>query len=714
MSIPGQIPINIGAPNNPANSDSLYTAFNTIQDNFTQLFSVSSPITSLSAGNGITVSNTTSSSYLVTNSGVISLTAGNNIIITAVGGSPSSNGALVISSTSTANGSGTVSSIGVTSNSITVSNSPITTSGNIVLELVTIPDVDGSYQNANITVDQFGRIISAVSGVSSGTVTSISAIAGNGISVSGSPITTSGTLTINNTGVTSIVAGSGISISQATGAVTITNTGGGSGGGTVTRVGVISNSLSVSGSPIVSSGNITVELPANVVLNTLTANSIIGNQVQINAANSNVGIQLTTSTNNATQTGIVIRKSRGTISAPSAIISTGDSLLTVQSQGYTSYGVYQSAGSMYVVSNGTATTSSSYIPSDVIISSTSSTYQHSMSLLATGTLLIPGRLAQTLFGNIYNASSTSTGRARGSNSTTIGNIQVGDYISRVTSFGYTTNGTTSFGNIPGFSYSGETGFIAVAIPTGTQPIPSDFVVKTTSTTYATNTLTFSNTGNLTVSGNIFATNSNVTISNAASFTGTTVSVTGNITGDNSNVTISNAASFTGNIISVVGNITGGNSNVTISTATSFTGNIVSITGNITAGNSNVTISSATSFTGNIISVVGNITAGNSNVTISNAASFTGTIISVIGNITGGNANLGNIATANYFAGTLTTNAQPNVTSVGTLTSLNVTGNANVGGLEFNTANATPNTTATISHTIPIVVNGIAYKIMLTS
>lgn len=84
-----------------------------------------------------------------------------------------------------------------------------------------------------------------------GTVTSVAATAGTGISVTGSPITTSGTLnitntapdqtvaiasgtgisatgtypnfTIANTGVTSAVAGTGITVSGATGAVTITN-----------------------------------------------------------------------------------------------------------------------------------------------------------------------------------------------------------------------------------------------------------------------------------------------------------------------------------------------------------------------------------------------------------------------------------------------------------------------------------------------------------
>lgn len=45
-----------------------------------------------------------------------------------------------------------------------------------------------------------------------------------------------------------------------------------------------------------------------------------------------------------------------------------------------------------------------------------------------------------------------------------------------------------------------------------------------------------------------------------------------------------------------------------------------------------------------------------------------------GNVTSLNANLGNLATANFFTGTLTTAEQPNVTSLGTLTDLSVLGN----------------------------------------
>lgn len=48
-----------------------------------------------------------------------------------------------------------------------------------------------------------------------------SAVAGTGISVSGA----TGAVTITNSGVTSVTAGTGISVSASTGGVTITNTG---------------------------------------------------------------------------------------------------------------------------------------------------------------------------------------------------------------------------------------------------------------------------------------------------------------------------------------------------------------------------------------------------------------------------------------------------------------------------------------------------------
>jgi len=89
----------------------------------------------------------------------------------------------------------------------------------------------------------------------SGTVTSVAASGGTGISISGSPITTSGTITIGNTGVTSIVAGTNVSISGGTGAVTISSTD--QYVGTVTSVG---SGTGLSGGPITTSGTLNLDL----------------------------------------------------------------------------------------------------------------------------------------------------------------------------------------------------------------------------------------------------------------------------------------------------------------------------------------------------------------------------------------------------------------------------------------------------------------------
>lgn len=95
---------------------------------------------------------------------------------------------------STAPGTGTVTSV-ATGTGLT--GGPITTSGTIVLANTAV--TAGAYTNSNITVDAQGRLTSAANG-SGGTVTSVAATVPSVFSISGSPITTSGTLAMTYSG----------------------------------------------------------------------------------------------------------------------------------------------------------------------------------------------------------------------------------------------------------------------------------------------------------------------------------------------------------------------------------------------------------------------------------------------------------------------------------------------------------------------------------
>ena len=118
---------------------------------------------------------------------------------------------------------------------------------------------NSSLTNSAITIN--GTSTSLGGSISVGTVTSVDATAGTGISVSGGPITGSGTLTITNTAPDQTVVltgGTGISTSGTYPNFTITNTSP-SLGGTVTSVGGTGtvNGITLSGT-VTSSGNLTL------------------------------------------------------------------------------------------------------------------------------------------------------------------------------------------------------------------------------------------------------------------------------------------------------------------------------------------------------------------------------------------------------------------------------------------------------------------------
>ena len=187
-----------------------------------------------------------------------------------------------------------------------------------------------------------------------------------------------------------------------------------------------------------------------------------------------------------------------------------------------------------------------------------------------------------------------------------------------------------------------------------------------------------------------------------------LSVTGNLTAGNvyANSGTIGAANLTGSLttaaqgnITSVGTLTGLGVSGTV-TAVAFTANTGVFTGdggglsNLSIGANSIIVSGSSNVKVELNSNVNITVAGVANIlTVTSTGSNVNGYLTVTGNVTSGNANLGNAATANYFIGnlyghantanTVTTNAQPNITSVGTLTSLDVTGNITSGNVYAN-------------------------------
>jgi acetyltransferase-like isoleucine patch superfamily enzyme len=98
---------------------------------------------------------------------------------------------------------GTVTSVNVTSKALTITNVPITRSGTIGIELKPSGVLQGTYGSSSqipiIAVDTFGRLTNvtlAPISIGSGTVKSIT-ITSSTLNVTGSPVTTTGTITVD-------------------------------------------------------------------------------------------------------------------------------------------------------------------------------------------------------------------------------------------------------------------------------------------------------------------------------------------------------------------------------------------------------------------------------------------------------------------------------------------------------------------------------------
>ena len=341
MSIAGKQTINIGLPNESTGSDPLRAAFIKTQTNFDTLFASASPYVTFTGGSGIGVT-TGTSAVTITNTGVTNVIAGTNIVVSQA------NGNVTISATSGGSGGGTVTSVGLQaadSARLTVTGGPaIVSSGIFYIDLATSGAISGTYTNPNVTVDPYGRVTAITNGSIAGTVTSVGLTPGTGVQVSGGPITNNGNITVTNTGVVRINAGSGIAVSSGNGNVTISAT---SSGGTVTSVALTSSQLTVTGSPVVSSGTINVELPASPVFTgtTTTSNLIASGRVLFSgsedlAASAAANLLVTASyfTTTTAETATVAAGTEGQIKTFMMKGDGGDMVITVTNAGWKSSG----------------------------------------------------------------------------------------------------------------------------------------------------------------------------------------------------------------------------------------------------------------------------------------------------------------------------------------------------------------------------------------
>jgi predicted nucleic acid-binding Zn-ribbon protein len=230
------------------------------------------------------------------------------------------------------------------------------------------------------------------------------------------------------------------------------------------------------------------------------------------------------------------------------------------------------------------------------------------------------------------------------------------------------SGNIVVGNIQG--YHGNFSVVSGTVQTAAQP----------------NITTVGTLGNLVVSSNITAGRLTATVVDGTLTAGVQAGITGvgtlgslTVTG---NVSAGNVSGTTGTFTNIVGNLlTTAQPNITsVGTLGSLavTGNIDS--GNINTLNANIATNRLTA----------NILTGTLVTTTQTSITRVGTLVNlaVTGNTTSGNVSASGTVSATNLVGTLQTASQPNITTVGNLTTLEVAGNLRVSGNVLTPLNST--------------------------
>jgi hypothetical protein len=292
---------------------------------------------------------------------------------------------------------------------------------------------------------------------------------------------------------------------------------------------------------------------------------------------------------------------------------------------------------------------------------------------------VTGQVANALVaGTVYTAAQP--------NITSVGTLTVVNTTGNVSATGNITGGNLAIGN--NTNIGGNLSVVGTIFGTFAGNISGNLVVPGSNTD-----VLFNNSGNAGASTNFrFDSATNIMTVNGTANVGS-LNSTGNVSGAN---IIASANAVVGGIntdnyryangVPVSFDGTYGNANVA-DFLDSFGSNAIVTTGNITGGNFIGNGQSLTNLTGaNVVGAVANATFATTAATANTAnsvagANVTGTVANatqadtanVANSVAGGNVT-GQVANA-LVAGTVYTNAQPNITSVGTLSSLNVSANA---------------------------------------
>ena len=470
--------------------------------------------TTLTAGSGITITNGAGSVTISANaSGVVtSFSAGTTGFtpstattgaITLAGTLNVANGGTGLSTSPTngqlliGNGTGyTLAALAGTANQITVTNA----SGSITLSLPSAVTISSSLTVSGLIANSFlysgtagllttttaptnGQILIGSTGAAP--VSATISTSGSGISVTNG----AGTITLANTGVTSNVAGTGISVSGATGAVTISNTG-------VTSLAGTANQITASAS----TGAITLSTPATFVAPG-TIQDTTGMKYSTTGSISAAGTTQGTGTALTTSYNIVTTVASGT----GVVLPAGSAGLrvVVVNKGANSLNVYPASGAaidsaatnaaVVLPVNGTATYEA--------LSATQWYTVNPVTVAGTGTTITFGNGQTTITNSGVTSLTAGTGISvsSGTGAITIGNTGV---TSAVAGTGISVSGATgavTFTNTGVTSLTGTANQITVSASTGAITLSTPQNIATTSTPTFAN-LTLTNTTNQLVLG----------------------------------------------------------------------------------------------------------------------------------------------------------------------------------------------------------------------